>query len=330
MQDEVQRHWGAKGSAPLDEIMEPGYAAKLMSSPSNEAALVSAAELKGHSTYSLGDMLYREEQVLSGASETWTGAKERANEAARDWPLTGVEVVSGVALGSLMVLASRNPALAVPIRVLNKTMMTVAAADLVGKVAIPSVDALVHPENTEADKHAVGRNLGSAVFDYSMAIAAGSLGVRATTPLIERTQIGSMVQGYDYFKTPGGAELRVFKSGNAVISKNGMRTFKAAAGPDLDAMSQPGGSGIVGNNDLLRQTFNEAPRDPHAWKEGKEVSESAGKWGTWFETVAGALASEITERTVDVGFGLIEHEYLVKQLGGSRPEDGEHKPEEKK
>ena len=332
MQVEVQKHWagGAKaktgrGASGSDsEKFEPGLAAKVMATPTAGGAAKDtppvSPELRAHSSYSVGDLLYREEQVLSGAGETWSGTKERAKEAAHNWPITGLELVSGVAIGSLMVLASRNPALALPIKILNRSMLTVAAADLVGKVAIPSVDALVHPERTEADKHAVGRNLGAAVFDYSMAAVAGGAGSRAAAPLIERTQFGSMIQGYDYLKTPGGAEMRIFKSGNALISKNGMRTFQTA--PDLDAITQPGGSGIVGDNDLLRRTYNEStPANATAWRSGKEVTESAGKFGTWFETFAGALASEITERTADIGIGLIEHEYLVKQLDGGVPDD---------
>jgi hypothetical protein len=110
---------------------------------------------------------------------------------------------------------------------------------------------------------------------------------------------------------PSGAEVRVFKSGNALISRNGVKVFRTS-GMDFDDLDPTalGKKGIVGNNDQLRRTFQDAETHPNKWREGKDIEESAGKFGTWFETMTGALASEVVERSVDVGIGLLEHDYL--------------------
>jgi hypothetical protein len=202
-------------------------------------------------------------------------------------------------------------------------MMTVAALDLAGRVAVPSVDALVHPEHATDDRQALGHNLGAAVFDYGMAAISGGAGSRAAAPLVERTRFGSLIQGYDFLKTPGGAEVRVFKNGDALISRNGARVYRPVE-QELDPLSllNQNPRGIVGNNDLLRSTFNEGPKAPEGpasanqWRSGKEIMESAGKFNKWFETVAGALA----ERTVDIGFGLLAHDYLTGEVDASKPQ----------
>jgi hypothetical protein len=281
-----------------------------------------------HSSYSLSDMLYRETHVLGGVKEIMQGAKARTAEAIHDWPLTAVEVASGIAIGSALVLASRNPALATSMRVLNRTMLGIAAVDLTSRVAIPSYDALVHPENLEADRHDLGNRLGAAAVDYSMAAVAGGIGSRSLTPLIERIPLGSKLSGYDFLKTPDGAEVRLFKSGNALITKHGVKVFRNADinFDDLDPTAIPKRS-IVGNNEQLKKTFEDAQNHPNKWREGKDVTESAGKFGTWFETLTGALASEVVERSADIGIGLLEHDYLVKTLEGPGSKDEAPIPE---
>jgi hypothetical protein len=309
---------------PVGNLQAEGYELSKIKSPVGvkpedlttplKASAVSDSSSE-HNSYSLSDLLYRETHVLGGVKEIVQGAKNRAAEAIHDWPLTAVELASGVAIGSALVLASRNPALAASMRILNRTMLGFAAADLTSRVAIPSYDALVHPQNLEADRHDLGNRLGAAVVDYGMAAVAGGIGSRAVTPLIERTGVGSMVAGYDFFKMPSGAEVRVFKSGNALISRNGVKVFRTS-GMDFDDLDPTalGKKGIVGNNDQLRRTFQDAETHPNKWREGKDIEESAGKFGTWFETMTGALASEVVERSVDVGIGLLEHDYLKKTL----------------
>lgn len=276
----------------------------------------SDAVSKGHDTYSLSDILHREGYVLSGAKETGAGIKTAAHEAAKNWPLTAVEVAGGLVIGSAMVLASRNPELAVPVRVINRTMMAVAGADLASRVAVPSYNAIVHPALADTERAMVGKNLGDAVFNYGMAVVAGGFGSRFSASLLERTALGAKIQGYEYLRTPGGAELRLFNSGNALVTRNGKRVFEQAAS-NLDEQLNPVGHAdstpdktIVGDNDKLRETFGESPKVLPNWRAGKDIAESAGKFDDWYETITSALATEFTERTADIGIGLIEHAYI--------------------
>jgi hypothetical protein len=339
--------FGQKGGSlkehPAAKLQEEGYellknksAVGIKSGDSTPASKTGdASQIKteasttadSHNSYSLSDLMYREKRVLSGVKEIGHGAKARAEEAIHDWPLTAVELASGVAIGSALVLASRNPALATSMRILNKTMLGIAAADLTSRVAIPSYDALVHPQNLEADRHDLGNRLGAAAVDYTIAAVAGGIGSRSVTPLIERTPLGSMVSGYDFFKMPGGAEVRVFKSGNALITRGGVKAFRTST-MDFDDLDPTATAkkGIVGNNDQLRRAFEDAEKHPDNWREGKDITESAGKFGTWFETMTGALASEVVERTVDIGIGLVEHDYLKKTLESPGSNDDQMLP----
>jgi hypothetical protein len=297
-----------------------------------------------HASYSLSDIWQREKYVLSGASETGAGITSSAKEAAKNWPMTALEVGGGLVIGTAMVLASRNPELAVPVRVINRTMMVIAAGDLASRVAVPSYQAVAHPELAEQERHLVGQNLGDAVFNYGMAVVAGGFGSRFSTDLVERTAIGSKIGGYEYIRTPGGSELRMFKSGNALVTRNGQRVFEQAAshldeqlnpvryaGSDATAAgaAESGASGgasngvdntIVGDNDKLRETFGDGPKKLPNWREGKDVAESAGKFDQWYESITSALATEFTERAADVGIGLLEHDYLKARLQPSTPD----------
>jgi hypothetical protein len=297
------------------------------SPPRPSASVESGADDKAPGMYSISALIDREGQVLEGVSQIGTGIKDRAAEASDHLALTAFELGTGALIGSALVLASRNPALGTTMRILNRSMLGIAGIDLTSRFAIPSFDALMHPENIDKDKTDLGSRLGAAVVDYSMAAFAGGIGSRSITPLIERSAIGSKISGYDFFKMPSGAELRVFKSGNALISRKGVRVFRDASGSDmdfdqLDPTAEPR-RGIVGNNDLLQQTFDEAKNHLHKWREGKEIVESASNFGSWFESLTGALASEVVERSVDVGIGLIEHDYLVKTIDGSGEPDTE-------
>ena len=323
---------GHRPPSDFNAVMMARPASSLMAQePQSEPN--ASGEKNGQNSYSLSSMWQREKYVLSGASETADGMKTSAEEAAKNWPLTALEIGGGLVIGTAMVLASRNPELAVPVRVINRTMMAIAGGDLVGRVAVPSYEALKHPELAEQERHLVGQNLGDAVFNYGVAAIAGGFGARVSANMAERTAIGSKIGGYEYIRTPGGTELRMFNSGNALVTKNGKRVFEQAAG-NIDEMLNPvhaAGDGataggvaesgvgtelhlrndktIVGDNDKLRETFGE-PRKLPNWREGKDVAESAGKFDHWYEAVASALATEFTERAADIGIGLIEHDYL--------------------
>jgi hypothetical protein len=321
-----------EGYGPVKVKSPGGFQEKIEGASTGDASNIkveAAKNLGDHSSYNFSDLLYRETHVLGGVKEIMQGIKARASEAVHDWPLTAIEIASGVVIGSGLVLASRNPALATSMKILNRTMLAIAGVDLTSRIAIPSYDALVHPAHLEADRHDLGNRLGAAVVDYGVAAVAGGVGSRAIAPLIERSPLGPMVSGYDFFKMPSGAEIRVFKSGNSLITKNGVRAFRISDMDfdQLDPTAAP--KGIMGNNDLLRQTFADAENHPNKWREGKDITESAGKFGTWFESLTGALASEVVERTVDVGIGLLEHDYLVKTLEGPDSKVDHPVPDEK-
>jgi|GEM_PF-4378862 len=149
--------------------------------------------------YSSDDRLRAEGSLLASIpSHIGTGIVESAKDAWEHKGRTSFETVSGLALGSVFCLLSKNPRPIITAATTwaGRAFLGVAALDLGGRFARPMADTWQHPERLEQDKKVLGYNLGDAVVNYSLAVAGGIAGAKLGESYLAKTKMGTILQGY--------------------------------------------------------------------------------------------------------------------------------------
>lgn len=144
------------------------------------------------------DKLSREKDLLSSVpSHVPEGIKDAIDDAWQHKERTAIEVVSAVALGTVLTLASRNPNAIVQkgLHLAGVSFVGFAGVDLANRIYAPMADTWQNPANLEKNKKWLGDNIGDAVVNYGMAIAAGGLGAHFAEHRLAGTRFGEILSG---------------------------------------------------------------------------------------------------------------------------------------
>ncbi|MBS1997497.1 MAG: hypothetical protein JSS86_14350 [Cyanobacteria bacterium SZAS LIN-2] len=149
--------------------------------------------------YSTSDRWRAEGSLLASLpSHIGPGIMESVRDAWANKGRTAFETVSGLALGSVFCLLSKNPRpiISAATTWAGRAFLGIAALDMGGRFARPMSDTWAHPENLELDKKVLGHNIGDAVVNYGLAVGGGIAGARLGENYLATTKLGTILQGY--------------------------------------------------------------------------------------------------------------------------------------
>jgi hypothetical protein len=136
--------------------------------------------------------------LASLPSNIGAGVVESARDAWEHAGRSAFEIGSGVALGAAFTLLTKNPnpLVSAAMTWTGRGLVAVAAGDLGSRFATPMADVWANPGRLEANKSVLGRNVGDAVFNYSLAVGGGVAGARIGEKYLATTKLGTVLQGF--------------------------------------------------------------------------------------------------------------------------------------